>query len=302
MKKRILIPILFLLVTGLVVTGYWYFVLRGHVSTDDAFIDSDPLTLSSGITGRITQLFADEGDTVTTGDTLVALEDQSLRAQEAEDEADLALARQTAALADVSLEKAQEDFDRAASQFKNGVIPKEQYDHARQALAKARVEQRVAQAAIVSADAKLNVVRADLQDTRITAPMNGVVARRWVLMGDVVQAGQPILTIYDPHDIWVTANFEETKLSSIGLDDYVRISVDAYPDLGLTGRVALISATAASEFSLIPPNNASGNFTKVTQRIPIRIEIDSTQLTAAFTRCRLLPGMSVEVEVDTPGH
>ena len=302
MRKRILIPILFVTILGVLVTGYWYFVLRGHVSTDDAFIDGDPLTLSAKITGRVTVLAADEGDTVRAGDTLVVLDDAGLRAEETEDVAGVELARQSAALADVSVMKAQEDFDRAASQFRSAVIPKEQYDHARQALAMAKAQERVAQAAITSAEAKLSVVRSKLENTRVVAPMNGVAARRWVLPGDVVQPGQAILTIYDPHDIWVTANFEETKLSSLSLDDHVSIHVDAYPDLGLHGRVSLISVAAASEFSLIPPNNASGNFTKVTQRVPIRIEFDTKELAEAFTHAHLLPGMSVEVEVDTPGR
>ena len=302
MRKRILIPILFVTILGVLVTGYWYFVLRGHVSTDDAFIDGDPLTLSAKITGRVTVLAADEGDTVRAGDTLVVLDDAGLRAEETEDVAGVELARQSAALADVSVTKAQEDFDRAASQFRSAVIPKEQYDHARQALAMAKAQERVAQAAITSAEAKLSVVRSKLENTRVVAPMNGVAARRWVLPGDVVQPGQAILTIYDPHDIWVTANFEETKLSSLSLDDHVSIHVDAYPDLGLHGRVSLISVAAASEFSLIPPNNASGNFTKVTQRVPIRIEFDTKELAEAFTHAHLLPGMSVEVEVDTPGR
>jgi len=99
------------------------------------------------------------------------------------------------------------------------------------------------------------------------------------------------------NDVWVTANFEETKLASIHPGDSVEISVDAFPDRKIAGTVELIGAAAASQFSLIPPNNASGNFTKVTQRVPVRIALANRDLGDPGGRSVLLPGMSVEVKI-----
>ena len=141
------------------------------------------------------------------------------------------------------------------------------------------------------------MVETQLKNSSIVAPIAGVIARKWVMPGDIVQPGQPILTIYDLDSVWVTANFEETKLAFVRLDDAVRISVDAYPGVEFEGRVRLIGAAAVSQFSLIPPNNASGNFTKVAQRVPVKISIESKGSEKNFHPISLLPGMSAEVKI-----
>jgi membrane fusion protein (multidrug efflux system) len=123
--------------------------------------------------------------------------------------------------------------------------------------------------------------------------MRGVVSRRWVLKGDVVQPGQAIYTLYNLDSVWVTANLEETKLGRIAPGDAVTVQVDAYPGRDFPGHVAQIGTNTAAQFSLIPPNNASGNFTKVTQRVPVRIALDR----AAGDNARLLPGMSASIRV-----
>ena len=114
------------------------------------------------------------------------------------------------------------------------------------------------------------------------------------MKGDVVQPGQPIFSVYDNTDLWVTANYEETKISRISLGDSVAISVDAFPDNQFYGKVIQLGTNTASQFSLIPPNNASGNFTKVTQRVPVKISIEQVNSSDKVT---LLPGMSVEVDI-----
>jgi membrane fusion protein (multidrug efflux system) len=126
--------------------------------------------------------------------------------------------------------------------------------------------------------------------------MTGVISKRWVLSGDIVQPGQSIFTIYNVKDVWVTANLEETSLSNLRLGDKVEISVDSYPDAKFIGTILRLGSNTASQFSLIPPNNASGNFTKVTQRIPIKISIERTDSNRS-QNINLLPGMSVEVKV-----
>ncbi len=297
-KKRVLIPLAFVLLLAAGGTWYYYTQIRGYDSTDDAFIDGNRVAVSSKMLGRMIFLAADEGDTVKQGEVLVRLDDADLRAQELQGKAGLDDARQAEALAQVNVDRAEDDFKRAETQYKTKVIPQEQYEHARSALAAARTQQKMALTRIGTAEAQLNVVRTSLTNMTIIAPMNGIVAKRYALPGDVVQAGQPILSVYDLGSVWVTANFEETKISALKIGDPVEISVDAYPDLKLNGRVILFGASTASQYSLIPPNNASGNFTKVTQRIPVKIAIDRPPIQNNDPH-PLLPGMSVEVRVKT---
>ncbi len=296
-RKRVLIPLFILIV--LVVAGYtyWYYYLRGYVSTDDAYIDGDAITISSKILGRVKSLAVDEGDSVIAGQLLVRLDDSDLQAQNAEAAAALEYTKESVPVAKITLDRAQDDFQRANQQYNDGVITREEFDHARQAVELARAQYNVAQSHVKSTEAQLAVIGAKLAHTRIEAPMAGIVARKWVVLGDIVQAGQPIYTVYDLDSVWVTANLEETKLASIHLGDSVEISIDAYPDHPIMGKVDFIGAAAASQFSLIPPDNASGNFTKVTQRVPIRISLNANLDPAGQGPFTLRPGMSVEVKI-----
>jgi membrane fusion protein (multidrug efflux system) len=299
-KKRIIIPIIILILAAIGIYWYWYTLIRGYASTDDAYIDANDVTISSKVLGRIVQLGADEGDTVSQDQLLVRLDESDLRAQEAHAEANLELSRKNATLSQVNLQKAQDDFERASVQYKGNAITREQYDHARQAVEAARAQYGAAQAQVGATQAQLNVVKTQLSNTEIYAPFHGIVAKRWALPGDVVQAAQPIFTIYDLQDTWVTIYLEETKIKSVRIGDPVEISVDAYPGRKFEGKVTEISNAAASEFSLIPPNNASGNFTKVTQRIPIKISIDKLKELDESTPLRA--GMSVEVKINVRGR
>jgi membrane fusion protein, multidrug efflux system len=293
-RKRVVVPLALLLLAAVVVVGYWLLFLRGFIATDDAYVDGDAITVSAKILGRVTSLGADEGDTVAPGQVLVRLDDRDLRAREAQSRAGLELAQRNVPVAQINLDRARDDFDRASYQFRDRVVTREQLDHARQALDLAQAQVQVAQGQVGAAQAALDVVTSDLANLEIAAPQRGIVARKWIVPGDIVQPGQPIFTLYDLDDLWITANFEETKLSRFRVGDAVRIVVDAQRGRELSGTVTRIGAAAASRFALIPPNNASGNFTKVTQRIPIRIDLASA---TGAGRGALLPGMSVEVKV-----
>lgn len=295
-KKRVVIPILLVLVAVAIAGYYWYINMQDFVSTDDAYVDANSVAISTKMLGRIIYLGTDEGDTVRAGQVLVRLDDRDLRAEEASAQAGLQLAEQSVPLVQVQVNRALDDFNRAEVQYKGGIITKEQYQHAQQALQAARAELTIAESKIPAARAQLGVIKAQLLNTVVKSPMDGVVAKRWVLTGDVVQPGQPIFTIYDMKNVWVTANLEETKLGHIHLGDPVDINVDTYPGLKFSGRVFEIGSYTASEFSLIPPDNASGNFTKVTQRVPIKISIDDPA-TPGGAKPVLRPGMSVEVSV-----
>ncbi|MGD0590695.1 MAG: HlyD family secretion protein [Bacteroidota bacterium] len=293
---KLVIP-LFLVVLAIAIFAWQYYVtLRDFVSTDDAYIDADRVSVSAKILGRIDLLTADEGDSVRQGQILVRLDDSDLRAQEAQAKASLVFARENISLAKVNLEKAQMDYQRALSQFNQKIIPKEQYDHAQSEFESTKARLNIANAQTAAAQAQLGVIQTQLTNTVIESPMTGVISKRWVLTGDVVQPGQSIFTIYNIKDIWVTANLEETSLSNLRLGDKVDISVDTYPGMKFSGTILLLGSNTASQFSLIPPNNASGNFTKVTQRVPIKISIERTNSNRS-QNVNLLPGMSVEVKV-----
>ncbi|MCU7494597.1 MAG: HlyD family secretion protein [Ignavibacteria bacterium] len=301
-KKRVLIPLFIFLV--LVALGiYWYMGQQGYISTDDAYIDGNKATLSSKMLGRIDSLAADEGDTVKVDEKLVMLDRSDLQAQGKSAAASINNAQESITLAKVNLEKAKDDFQRAKSQFQNNIIPKEQYDHAARALEAAQAEYNISVSRVGTAKAQLGVIQTNLLNGIILSPMNGVIAKRWVLAGDVVQPGQPIYTIYDTKNIWITAQLEETKVSSIKPGDYAEIDIDAYPDQKFYGKVFQIGSNTASQFSLIPPNNASGNFTKVTQRVPVKISIEGRTADSRKTQGKfaLLPGMSAEVRIKEGG-
>ncbi|MCW9098141.1 MAG: HlyD family secretion protein [Ignavibacteriaceae bacterium] len=298
-QKRFIIPLIIFIVLG-VFAWKWYESRLGYVSTDDAFIDADKLNVSAKMLGRITSLNFDEGDTVKTGQVILTLDSTDLIAQREESSASLSSAKESTTLAKVTLAKAQDDFDRSESQYNSKVIPKEQFDNAKHALNEAKARYVIAKSLIRTSAARLEVIKTQLDNTVIISPMNGVVGKRWVLTGDIVQPGQPIYTMFDLKNVWVTADLEETKLAEIRKGDKVEISVDAYPDQNFAGEVYLIGSNTASQFSLIPPANASGNFTKVTQRVPVKISIypvDETGKPVNNKNIKLLSGMSVEIKV-----
>jgi len=284
-----------LIVIALVVTWKWYQGTRRYVSTDDAAIDAHRLTVSSKTLGRIDSLGTDEGDTIATGQVLVQLNTSDLLAQRAQAHSGLTVAQANMHLARVTLERAQSDWERARLLFNSQTMTPEQFDHAKSEYDAAQARLAVAQAQIRSTETQIAVIDTSLSNAIIRSPLHGVVSKRWAMVGDVVQPSQAIFSVYDLDSVWVTANLEETKLGRIQQDDSVFIHVDSYPDRKFVGRVVEIGANTAAQFSLIPPNNASGNFTKVTQRVSVKISImpldDSPRVTP------LLPGMSVEVKV-----
>jgi len=142
------------------------------------------------------------------------------------------------------------------------------------------------------ATAELEAERLKLAHTTVTSPIDGVVAKKISHIGEVITAGQPVAVIVDLNNIWVEANLEETQVEHVRLGQAVDLKVDAYPNTRFTGNVINIGAATASEFALIPGNRSAGNFTKVTQRIPIKIEVvDPAE--------QLRPGMMVTVGIDT---
>jgi membrane fusion protein, multidrug efflux system len=294
---KIVIP-LFIVIAGLVAWAYiWYMGAREFVSTDDAYVDANRIAVSSKIPGRIDTLTVQESDSVRLGEVLVRLDNSDLNAQLGQARSALELAQVGISLAKVSLEKAQIDFDRTFKQFKDNISTREQMDHAQSELESSKVRHSMAIAQANMARAQIGVIETQIRNTNILSPMTGIVSKRWILSGEVVSPGQPIFSVYDLKNIWVTANLEETSLTLVRSGDKVEMQVDAYPEHKFYGEVFQIGSNTAAQFSLIPPNNASGNFTKITQRVPIKISIHPLAGQSHEDSVHLLPGMSVTVKV-----
>ncbi len=303
----------------------WYDRYTTFITTDDAYVDADKVAVSSKILGRIATIYAAEGDSVTKGQLLVELDSSDLVAQKQQA---LAAKNQAAASAnqaeakydydklsirvqDVALEKAKEDLDRATVQYEGKILTKEQLDHARKTYESAQAQLDAAkaqlnvsksmiesaQSTIKTAGAQVGTIETNLHNTRIYAPSSGKIAKRWALPGDVAQPGQPVFTITKDSALYITAFFEETKIAYLQIGKAVEFTIDAFPGVTFSGKVTYIAANTASQFSLIPPNNAAGNFTKVTQRIPVRFSILDWDHKDKYPNLRLVAGMSALLKI-----
>lgn len=215
----------------------------------------------------------------------------------------------------VRLDNARQDDQRYAQLLKADAVTQQQYDqiHTNYLAAKARYEQvvrsratlnrteqeqghRLSQnkAAIEVAQAQINLARLNLSYTVITATADGVVGKKNIHVGQLVQPGQAMVDIVDNSELWVVANYRETQLPGISLGAKVSIKADAVPDVEFDGTVERISDATGSAFSVIPQDNATGNFVKVEQRIPVRIRLEGDKTTLA----KLRAGMNVECTVN----
>jgi membrane fusion protein, multidrug efflux system len=150
---------------------------------------------------------------------------------------------------------------------------------------------------VKAAEAQVQLARNNLDYTKIVAPADGVVGQRQVRVGQFVNVGTQVIAVVPLPNIWVIANFKETQMTNVRVGNPARVAVDAFPDLALTGHVDSWAPGTGSTFALLPPDNATGNFTKVVQRVPVKIVLDPNPSLGALVR----PGMSVEATVDTGG-
>ena len=329
MKKKkdwkIYIPLTAVILLVIVGGIYWYIDYSSYIRTDDAVIASDNVSVSPKIMGRISKLYVDEGDSVKKGQLLAELDSVDLLAQKqqiqaskvqteankSQTEANYLYGQKNIKVLEIALAKAKEDLTRAKTQNEGGVITKEQFEHTQKAQETAQAQLEAAKAqlvvsktqiksaetAISSAQAQIGVISTQLNNTRLYAPVDGIVAKRWLLSGDIAQASQSIYTINNNRKFWILVYLEETKMETLHIGQKAKFTLDTYPDVVFTGKIFTIGSTTASQFSLIPPNNASGNFTKVTQRVPIKISIDGTEGGQKLSSFNLLTGMSAVVRI-----
>jgi membrane fusion protein (multidrug efflux system) len=277
--------------------GWGLYNRHYYVSTNDAYIEVRKVTISPDSGGRIHRLHVDEGAAVTKG-MLIAEIDPSIELAEKNKALREELKAQKArAQAEQKRKKLSEDFFRINSAFEAGIATQRERDDLMREFEIARIGERIAEIEIEIVQANIALIDQRLSHLKIYAPCDGVIAKRWLWEGDTASFGQPIFILNDLSDLWVTANLEEKKLTHVRLGDNVDIHVDAFPDIAFTGKVFTIKAMAASQISLLPPDNATGNFTKVEQRVPIKMTLEPKDKQNLPEKLMLFPGMSVEVKL-----
>lgn len=251
-----------------------------------------------------------------------------LEAAHAQIEADIANARASvingeltvksvasnAELARIRRDKAKQDLDRDTRLFEDKAITRKQFDDTKTTFATLETQYRAAQNEVSVAQSRIAILKAALQKAsaqtkiqqaridqqklklgyaKIYAPESGRIGKKNVQPGQFVQPGQPLFTIVNDSIFWVVANFKENQIENMNVGDEVEIVLDSYKDMPMTGKIASFSEATGARFSLLPPDNASGNFVKVTQRVPAKIEI----LDVAKYRGKLKAGLSADVAV-----
>ncbi len=282
--------------------GYWAIALRGFESTDDAFVEGHMVFLSPRVGGQVVAVLVDENQRVRAGDPLVRLDPADFETRVARARADLDAAHNRMAqahaaadaagaqarAAEVRLRHAEQEVDRAQSLFDSGVGSRTvldaalaERDGAAADLHAAR-EREQAERALVGSEAPVRQAEAALREAELAleyatvkAPFDGIIGRRSVELGANVAPGQPLVALAEAEGSWITANFKETQIAEMGPGDAAEVSVDAFPGAVFRGRVESISPATGAKYALLPPDNATGNFTKVVQRVPVRISLDS---------------------------
>ena len=307
--------------------AYWFVDARYYESTDDAYVDGDVVQVTSEVPGTVLSLKADDTQLVIAGQPLLELDPADAKIAVANAEADLARAvRQVRGLFAQSKElraqidqreqaerTADEDLRRRGGLIADGAISAEELSHARDAVtttranvaaAREQLGQTIAQIdgttiadhpQVLAAAAAVRNAELALHRTELTSPVSGVIAKRSVEVGQRVAAGTPLLAVVPLEDVWVDANFKEVQLQRMRAGQPVSVRTDLYGgSVTYHGRVVGIAAGSGSAFALLPAQNASGNWIKIVQRVPVRILLDPRELREHPLRV----GLSTTVRVD----
>ncbi len=295
--------------------GGWFLCGRGELETNDARVDGTVVTVSTKVAGKVAEVLVKENEEVKKGQVLVRIDPEDIQAQKAKAIAvrDAAQAQydaivsgyrhQEIAQANAELREAEANRDNLYSKslrmeklYHGGAVSKDEYDDAVSAhkQAKATYEAlyagadlkrsgnreediRVAKAALDKAKAELEIICIAEKDSVIIAPTDGIIAQKNVSAGEIVAVGKLLFSLVDYQDLWLNARIEETQIGKIKLGQTVKYTLDAYPNHTFRGVVYEIGAVTSSKFSLIPAENSSGYFTKVMQRVPIKVTPDKQE-------------------------
>lgn len=349
-SKIVRVGILVLVIAAVAILGIrWYIQLRTTVTTDNAKVSADLVSISAEVAGKLNDVYVKEGDSVSEGTLLAKVDDSQylisasqaeatwqlskiavtklpndiLNAQKAVTKAEDALcaAQAQAEISKLAMEDSKRILDQNTALYQQGAVAKEtldsnttKYETAVKNLEAANANVSSAQDSVSVAQAQLDTLNKTgsntyaaqekqtkatydsaqlaLAHTAIKSPISGCVVRVSALKGQNVSSGTSLFTIVNPERIWVLANIEEKKVARIHIGDNVKVVVDAYPDIIFNGRVEEISGATQSSFSILPTENASGNYTKVAQRLPVKISVEQQG-------DKLKPGMSAVVTIKT---
>lgn len=332
-RQRLRLPLMLGVPLLAVVAGGGFYLYGGrYVSTDDAFIQASRVDVSSDVSGRVTEIEVHNNQTVQKGQLLFKLDDRPYVIALRQAQARLAAARlgidsmktsyhgklDELKAAEQTLAYRHSEFDRQKRLLASGIASQAQYDQALNALSvaeqqEASLQQQAAgilvnldnnadipvdaHPAVQQAQAALDQAQLDLSYTEVKASLDGVVTKVDQLqVGDYVTTAKPVFSLMSNHNLWVEANFKETDLTYMKAGQRAEISLDTYPDRTFVAHVASLSPGTGSSFSVLPPENASGNWVKVVQRLPVRLVLEDSPANAG-----LHAGLSADVEVDT-GH
>ncbi|HTW26990.1 MAG TPA: HlyD family secretion protein [Acetobacteraceae bacterium] len=316
----------------------WWTVGRFIEGTDDAYLQSDSVTISPRVTGYISEVGVGDNQRVKAGQVLARIDDRDFRAaldkahatvenaaaQIRNIDAQVALQQSTIAQQNANIEAdeaaltfADQDYRRYANLARTGAGTVQsaqrsasdirekaallQRDRAGLAAAEQQVDvlktqRTMAQATLAADRAAEQQAALNLSYTVLTAPVDGTVGDRSLRLGQYVQPGTALMQVVPmASNIYVVANFKETQLAHMVAGEKVAVDVDTFPDHTFEGTVDSLSPGSGSQFALLPPENATGNFTKIVQRVPVKIRLDPTDPLVS----RLRPGLSVEADVDT---
>ena len=329
-RRVVLVVVIIAIAVAAFPAYHYYRYIESHVSTDDAYVDGTVALVSSRVAGTVTNVYVEDNWTVKEGQLLLTLDPRDFEVKVAQAEAQLDRARQSvdelyagvqAARSGVSLvqsqlKQAKIDYERAKSLKEQGVVSAQQYDQANTGMRIAQADEALAehqltqaQAAlgtqtddqtrydrpiVKQAEAALDAAKLDLSYTKLTAPFAGVVTHKTAHAGNRVQIGEPLLAVVPLGKLYVTANFKETQLTDVRVGQKAEIVADIYPGYTYKGHVDSISMGTGAAFSLLPPENATGNWVKVVQRVPVKIVIDGPRPEDKPLRL----GLSVEVSID----
>lgn len=310
---------------------YWFTTLRNVIATDDAYVGGDIVAITSREAAVVVAVRGDNTQSVSMGQVLVELDPLKANIDMQAAEANLARTvravrvkfarveqlRAQVASANVALSQAQSDLRRRTAVA--DLVSQEEIIHARDAVTAAQAAHRAVQSSLDQALAEVEgtqvadnpevrtaiahlrnaaIVRGHMQ---LTAPVSGVVAQRSVQVGQQIAAGTPLMAVVPMEGVWIDANFKEVQLGGLRIGQPVTVHVDAYgDDVVYRGKVAGFGAGTGAAFALLPPQNASGNWIKIVQRVPVRIALDPAEVRSHPLRIGLSAAVSIDVS-DTTG-
>ncbi|WP_413575863.1 HlyD family secretion protein [Bdellovibrio sp. HCB290] len=255
-KKQVMIGAGAVLTVAAAIFGYYEW---SHVSTDNAQIQAHTLMLSSKVPGIVVEVLVQENEPVKEGQVLARIDSQDYKNNVKSAEADLEGVK-------AKLHDAEANYKRMGDLFRQNVISRAQYDNA-------EAVYRELSKKVQAIQAQVSTAQLNASYTEIKAPKDGRIARKSVEPGMVIPSGQPLFGFVESSSRWVIANFKETEITHIEQGKPVKVEVDALPGQEFHGEIESLSPSTGAIFSLLPPDNATGNFTKVVQRVPVKIKL-----------------------------